>query len=136
MAFNDGEPLDAAKLGDLELKLNNLSASIPKIGASTTSVTINQALNQTVTVPQIYGGRSDKITLPSATITNFTVDYSAAKLSGTPKALVFTPNHSSNKSYLQPYIISMDSSKAQCAVYNPGTSSMASYFYYIVISHA
>jgi len=62
MAFTDGEPVDAAKLGELETKVNNLSAQIPKIGVASTnvSVTNNQTVNQvqTVTVPQIQVGSS------------------------------------------------------------------------------
>jgi hypothetical protein len=47
MAFVDGEPLDASKLGELELKVNNLAAKIPQIGVSTTSISITGAQNST-----------------------------------------------------------------------------------------
>jgi hypothetical protein len=61
MAFVDGEPIDAAKLGELETKVNNLAASIPKIGVSNTaiSVTNNSTVTQTVSIPQIQAGASD-----------------------------------------------------------------------------
>jgi len=52
MAFVDGEPLDASKLGDLELKVNNLAAKIPQIGASTTNISITGAQNSTTAQPQ------------------------------------------------------------------------------------
>ena len=62
MAFTDGEPVDAAKLGDLETKVNNLAAQIPKIGVSNTSISVtnNQTVNQTqtVSIPQIQAGSS------------------------------------------------------------------------------
>ena len=62
MAFTDGEPVDAAKLGELETKVNNLAAQIPKIGVSNTSISVtnNQTVNQTqtVTIPQIQAGTS------------------------------------------------------------------------------
>jgi hypothetical protein len=38
MAFDDGTPLDAAKLQALETELNNVKASIPKIGSSTVKI--------------------------------------------------------------------------------------------------
>lgn len=38
MAFVDGEPIDAAKLGQLETDLNILKATIPQIGVSTTTI--------------------------------------------------------------------------------------------------
>lgn len=47
MAFVDGEPLDASKLGDLELKVNNLAAKIPQIGSSSTNISITGAQNST-----------------------------------------------------------------------------------------
>jgi len=52
MAFVDGEPLDASKLGELELKVNNLAAKIPQIGVSTTSISITGAQNSTGTQTQ------------------------------------------------------------------------------------
>jgi len=52
MAFVDGEPLDASKLGDLELKVNNLAAKIPQIGASTTNISITGAQNSTTAQTQ------------------------------------------------------------------------------------
>lgn len=56
MAFNDGEPLSAEKLGELELKLNNLAASIPRFGDSSTSINVtNNTTNapQTINIPEI-----------------------------------------------------------------------------------
>jgi hypothetical protein len=49
MAFVDGEPLDASKLGDLELKVNNLAAKIPQIGSSSTNISITGLQNNTNT---------------------------------------------------------------------------------------
>jgi hypothetical protein len=49
MAFVDGEPLDASKLGELELKVNNLAAKIPQIGSSSTNISITGIQNNTNT---------------------------------------------------------------------------------------
>ena len=43
MAFVDGEPIDAAKLGQLETDLNILKATIPQIGVSTTTIVTGAA---------------------------------------------------------------------------------------------
>ncbi len=52
MAFVDGEPLDASKLGDLELKVNNLAAKIPQIGVSSTNISITGIQNTTTSQAQ------------------------------------------------------------------------------------
>jgi len=54
MAFDDGTPLDAAKLQALETSINNLRASIPQIGSST--INIDASTNQTIAQSQIVGG--------------------------------------------------------------------------------
>jgi hypothetical protein len=48
MAFDDGTPLDAAKLQALETELNNVKASIPKIGSSTVNIDASSTTNQTI----------------------------------------------------------------------------------------
>jgi hypothetical protein len=68
MAFTDGEPLDAAKLGDLETKVNNLAASIPKIGVSSTNISVTQnglanASSPTTTAPQIQAANAGEFLL-------------------------------------------------------------------------
>jgi len=62
MAFVDGEPIDAAKLGELEAKVNDLSKAIPKIGVSTTKVSVsgNSTVDQNSGAPEIQAGSSDK----------------------------------------------------------------------------
>ena len=55
MAFDDGTPLDAAKLQSLETELNNVKASIPKIGSSTVNIDASSTTNQTIVQSQILG---------------------------------------------------------------------------------
>jgi hypothetical protein len=90
MAFNDGEPLDAAKLGALELQVNNLAANIPKIGASTTNVNVTNNTVQQVSIPQIVGksiGTAWQLK-PGPNELPITFD---APLNSVPKAVMITP---------------------------------------------
>jgi len=70
MAFVDGEPLDAAKLGQLETKLNIIESKIPTFGNSNQTISINNSSTSTTQVvsqsPKILVGTSDTITIESA----------------------------------------------------------------------
>lgn len=99
MAFNDGEPLDAAKLGALELQINNLSANIPKIGASTTNVTVNNQTVQQANIPQIIGksdGQAWELK-PGHNEKPYTFD--GAPLNSIPKAIILTPRTSGGSAW-------------------------------------
>jgi len=58
--FDDGTPLDAAILQDLDRRLTEVKSSIPKIG---TTVIDNSTVQQVVKSKQIFGGE-----IPSKTI--------------------------------------------------------------------
>lgn len=132
MTFADGAPIDAAQLTALETTLNEVKASIPKIGTGTGAI-----------APVIYGGMVSGVSVTKNIITSFTIDYSAAQLSTNPTAIVLTPVHSgstSNYTIIQPYVVSgsVSPTTAKCEVtLNTGasTTSLTSDFYYIVICH-
>lgn len=86
MAFDDGTPLDAAKLQSLETELFNLKASIPKIGSSSTNINFTE--NKTIVQKQILGGITPSQDLIRGTETQFTIEYEAES---TPIAVVLTP---------------------------------------------
>jgi hypothetical protein len=90
MAFNDGEPLDAAKLGALELQINNLSANIPKIGASTTNVTVNNQTVQQANIPQIVGKSLSTPWQLKPGHNELPVKFDST-LNSVPKAIMITP---------------------------------------------
>ena len=99
MAFVDGEPIDAAKLGELETKVNNLSASIPKIGVSNTvvGVTGNSTVGQTVAAPQIQAGASDAWDL-KAGLNEKPIKF-AESFSKTPKIIVSSRMNKDTKAW-------------------------------------
>lgn len=99
MAFVDGEPIDAAKLGDLETKVNNLAASIPKIGVSNTvvGVTQNSTQSQTVSTPQIQAGSSEPWDL-KAGLNEITIKFPES-FTKTPRIIVSTRMNKSSKSW-------------------------------------
>jgi len=86
MAFDDGTPLDAAKLQALETELNNIKSSIPKIGSSVTNIT--NVTNQTITQKQIIGGLTESISLIPGQEVNLSIKYSS---DAQPSAVILTP---------------------------------------------
>lgn len=105
MAFNDGEPLDAAKLGALELQVNNLASTIPKIGASTTNVSISNNLTpEKVNIPQIVGSAAGtKWELKSGQVNEQYFSFNGT-LNSIPKAVVITSRHSGSGTGWHPQI--------------------------------
>ena len=86
MAFDDGTPLDAAKLQALETELINIKSSIPKIGSSTTNINVTQ--NSTVTQKQILSGTTDSINLKPGQQVQVNLKYNA---DSKPTAIVMSP---------------------------------------------
>ena len=66
MPFVDGEPIDAAKLGALETKLNQLESKIPTWGGSNTSISVDNSTNTISTGPEIEVGEVDGISVTAA----------------------------------------------------------------------
>lgn len=137
MAFDDGTPIDAAKLAALETKLATLGAQIPQIGSATT--TINVANNATVTpatvAKEIYGGKTDKVSLVPGKHTEFDIPYQTKSI---PTAVILTPVHGFNTNAVYnhtAYVYSVSASGAKGSVYYaPGSTTGAStYFYFMVI---
>ena len=66
MPFVDGEPIDAAKLGALETKLNQLESKIPTFGGSNTSINVYNSTNSISTGPEIEAGEVSGISVTAA----------------------------------------------------------------------
>ena len=96
MAFNDGEPIDAAKLGALETSLAEIKAKVPQFGSSTTNISIDNTSIQTAVVPQIFGGMSGVVALKLGTTSTFTINYAAAKLTSAQVYYINTSKGCSN----------------------------------------
>jgi hypothetical protein len=104
MAFNDGEPLDAAKLGALELQVNNLASSIPKIGASTTNVTVTNNTVQQANIPQIVASAPGaKFELKSGQVNRQYFSFNGT-VNSVPRAVIITSRHSGSGTGWHPQI--------------------------------
>ncbi len=104
MAFNDGEPLDAAKLGALELQVNNLASSIPKIGASTTNVTVTNNTVQQANIPQIVASApGTKFELKSGQVNEQYFSFNGT-VNSVPRAVIITSRHSGSGTGWHPQI--------------------------------
>ena len=66
MPFVDGEPIDAAKLGELETKLNIILSKVPTFGGSNTSFNIDNSTNTVSTGPEIEAGEVTGISVTAA----------------------------------------------------------------------
>jgi hypothetical protein len=104
MAFVDGEPLDASKLGDLELKVNNLAAKIPQIGASNTNISITGVQNntgaqtQTTVQPMIQAANAGEWLLVPGQINKIDVKFPSA-FPKTPHVVLTTRMSSTTKAW-------------------------------------
>lgn len=139
MAFNDGEPIDAAKLGALETTLAEIKAKVPQFGSSTTNISIDNTSVQNAVVPQIYGGMSPMVELKPGKTSTFTINYSAAKLTSTPKSIILTPVREPGVSHSEAHVVksSVSEKTAQCKVYQPtGYTAGNTWFYFLVVQHS
>jgi len=90
MAFDDGTPLDAAALQDLDRRLVEIKASIPKIGDSTAGTGSDPSVgNSLITAKQIVGGYKGDVVLKPGTNTPFTITFSGVE--SKPKSVILTP---------------------------------------------
>jgi hypothetical protein len=139
MAFNDGEPIDAAKLGALETSLAEIKAKVPQFGSSTTNISIDNSSIQNAVVPQIFGGVSGEVLINPGQTSTFTINYSAAKLTSPPKSIILTPYRNSGIAHNQAYVVkdSVSNTTAQCKVFQEkGYTAGKTLFYFLVIQHS
>jgi hypothetical protein len=139
MAFNDGDPIDAASLGALETTIAEIKAKVPQFGSSTTNISIDNSSIQTAVVPQIFGGMSGTVALNPGKTSTFTINYSAAKLTSTPKSIILTPVREAGVSHAEAHVVksSVSNTTAMCKVYQPtGYTAGSTNFYYLVIQHS
>ena len=92
--FDDGTPLDAAALQDLDRRLIEIKASIPKIGSSADSSSADLS-NKTITAKQILGGISNQVTLTPGKAVPFNISWGST-LESAPKAVILTPVRSAD----------------------------------------
>ena len=127
MAFNDGDPIDAAQLTVLEERLNKLEGEMPKFGAAGSQV-----------VPQMYAGISALETIQPGIDKEFVIDYSAANLASSPSSVILTPTHAKFATHIDFYVISAGAKSALCGAYiskSTSTTEKKVSFYYLVITN-
>ena len=135
MAFDDGTPLDAAKLQALETELFSLRSSIPVVGNSTN---INVE-NKTIVQSQIFGGRSIAVPLTRGKETEFSVKFDPP-LKATPISVILTPMKTSGdfkggdlSYYVLGGTVSNSGFSAKAMLSSTASSSFSTRFYYMVI---
>jgi hypothetical protein len=141
MAFNDGEPLDASKLGKLEQDISILNSTLPTIGSSTTNVTVNNQTIQQAVVPQIQGGSAGTRILVAGK-NEWPITFTTP-MNGTPKAVMIqTRVNSSQAGKWHPQIdiktgtITSTGCTLMCTMPSGSGAPMGVYISYIAICHA
>jgi hypothetical protein len=118
-AFDDGTPLDAAALQDLDRRLVELKASIPKIGTAATSTSPGGLQNSTINAKQIVGGKTGEIRMMPGIPVTFNVNF-GAELDAIPVAVILTPARSVGATSTFSYAVdgtSLGTSGCQATVY-------------------
>jgi len=139
MAFNDGDPIDAAQLGALETSLAEIKSRIPQLGSSTTNISIDNSTIQTAVVPKIFGGKTKSIKLTAGGTVSFPVDYSAASFAAAPTSITVTPVRGTGMAAYEAYVVqsSVTASGATVNVYLPsGNTAINTAFYFLAIQHS
>lgn len=135
MAFDDGTPLDAAKLQALETELFSLRSSIPKVGNSTN---INVE-NKTIVQAQIFGGKSGSVSLIKGQEVEFGVTFTPS-LQSNPIAVILTPMKTSGSFqngdvsyYVLGNTLGQNGFRAKVMLSSTAKASFKIVFYYMVI---
>jgi hypothetical protein len=137
MAFDDGTPLDAAALQDLDRRLVEIKASIPKIGDDTPGS--NSGLeNKTITAKQIVGGMHTGVALAPGKATPFTIKFTGVE--SKPKSVILTPIRTADIPSVFSFAIDASSLDAGGVKGNAYLNSSAKKgftigFYWMVICH-
>ena len=137
MAFDDGTPLDAAALQDLDRRLVEIKASIPKIGDDTPGS--NPSLeNKTITAKQIVGGIHTGVVLKPGKATQFTIKFTGVE--SKPKSVILTPIRNSDIPSVFSFAVDASSLDAGAVKGNAYLISSAQKgftigFYWMVICH-
>jgi hypothetical protein len=134
MAFDDGTPLDAAKLQALETELNNVKASIPKIGSSTVNIDASSTTNQTIVQSQIVGGiTTTNIEVAAGAEATQTITFTG--LTSDPLSVSLTPIKGSGSLKHVTWHISGTPTSRGCVVkvHNGGTSAQKVRFSWMAI---
>jgi hypothetical protein len=139
MAFNDGEPIDAAQLGALETALAELKSKIPQLGSSTTSVSIDNRSFNNVVVPKIFGGKTATKPLTAGKTESFKINYKNAGFSANPTSITITPVRGTGMAAYEAYVVenSITTTEATINVYLPaGNTAKPTAFYFLAVQHS
>ncbi len=137
--FNDGDPIDAATFSTLAQEVARLQASIPSSATSGTTIKLE---NKDFTIPSIYGGRSEKITLVPGAWQPFTITFPTGTFTKTPNAITLTPYSSAegdSRVIYQAQVVKLTQNNAQCKVRAVGTGDIgkgAIFMYYIAVQNS
>ena len=138
MAFNDGDPIDAAKLGALETSIAEIKSRMPQLGSSVTNTKVDNSTIEAVVVPKIYGGKTTvKPLIPGATQT-FQIDYSKAGFTAEPTSITVTATQGDGMpDVYQACVSNVTSANALITVkLLAGKTAKSTSFYFLAIQHS
>ena len=138
MAFNDGDPIDAAKLGALETSIAEIKSRMPQLGSSVTNIKVDNSTVQAAVVPKIYGGQTvSKKLVPAGTV-SFPINYSAAGFTAAPTSITVTPVRGTGMAAYEAYVLTgATATGATVNVYLPANNAAVNTaFYFLAIQHS
>jgi len=135
--FNDGDPIDATLLQKLKTDVAKATALAgARINAgSTIDIDLTEQTPATITAPTFYGNKTGAQTLTKGKVSTWTIDYSAAKFSGKPSAIILTAISKSGFADIkEPSIVngSVSSTTAKVQILGSGDDKDVSIYYLVV----
>ncbi len=91
--FNDGDPIDATLLQKLKTDVAKATALAGSKVSAGSSINVGDLENKTpaeITPPSFFGGKTGVEKVTKGKVTTYTIDYSGAKFSGKPSAILLT----------------------------------------------
>ena len=139
MPFDDGTPLDAAALQDLDRRIIEMQASIPRIGQSASVSQGNDLSNSTFSAKQIVGGYRESVELIPGQTTQFRIEFGGG-IESDPTAIILTPTRGSSRYEMFSFAVDKSTLKSDgvfCYAYlSPSAKSTLKVgFFYILICH-
>jgi hypothetical protein len=138
MAFNDGDPIDAAKLGALETSISEIKSRMPQLGSSVTNIKVDNSTVEAAVVPKIYGGKTAPKKLVPGGIQTFQIDYSKAGFTAVPTSITVTATQPDGMpDVYQAYVSNVTSANAIITVkLLAGKTAISTSFYFLAIQHS
>jgi len=134
--FNDGDPIDATLLQKLKTDVARATALAGRNVSAGSTINVGDLANQNpgdISPPSFFGGLTGKKKVTKGKVTTYTIDYSGAKFSDKPSAIMLTAVANSGFADIQePSIVTGTVSERTAKVQIYGSGSDKDVFIYFL----